>query len=55
MSAEFYKLNPTGAFTVVVMLSEGPLLVETNRNSALQYTVIDLMDVFLSICIRKED
>lgn len=55
MPAEFYKLNQTRAFIVVVMLSEGPLLVEMNRSSALQYIVIDLMDVFLSVCIRKED
>ena len=53
MPAEFYKLNQTRAFFVVVMLSEGPLLVEMNRSSALQYTLIDLMDVFLSFCIAS--
>lgn len=53
MSAEFYKLNPTGAFTVVVMLSEGPLLRWTEILPSNILSLIWWMSSFLSVSEKR--
>lgn len=54
MTVKFHEVNQSVTLTTAVQLLVF-LQVQINENSVIQYTVIELMNAFHPIYVRKED